>query len=116
MNASFRSVLETTVLLFLFVGNALASYAVVRRDVARLDEDARARAWPESSIRAATFGFGPFAVVLHFVRTRRSMEGLVLGIVWMLALVGTSALLSAAFEAMGLLHAGFRASFPTVVA
>lgn len=61
----------------------------VRLDERRLDPDALARAWPETSRDSALIGLpllaspllGLFAVALHFWRTRRfHPRGLVLGI------------------------------------
>ena len=62
--------------------------AIVRYDEGRLTPEQRARAWPRSSRHAAVLGsflFGlPYAVaglLIHFVRTRWSWLGVLLGLV-----------------------------------
>ena len=58
-------------------------FAVVIIDERRMDrrDDPRLeRAWPPSSRASAIVGFGVLALPLHFLRTRRSLLGLLLAI------------------------------------
>jgi hypothetical protein len=55
---------------------------IVRRDEARLSPAMLARAWPTASRRVAIVYFGVLCLPVHFARTRRSLEGLVLGLAW----------------------------------
>lgn len=59
--------------------------AVVRRDIRRLPPEARARAWPDPSVWVAVALVSVFAVPLHFIRTRRTFLGLLLGLGWFVA-------------------------------
>ena len=68
---------------------------IVRRDVARLTGEPLARAWPDASLWAAVVVFGPLCLPVHFIRTRRSLLGIALGIGW---LVGAVLLISLPIE------------------
>lgn len=78
----------------------LVPWWIVRRDVKRLDAERLARAWPESSFWSAVVLFGPLCLPFHFVRTRRSILGLLLGLVWMVAGFAAIGLVSSAFAAL----------------
>jgi hypothetical protein len=60
-------------------------------DERRLEGEALARAWPPQSRDAAIFGIylgvPPICVLVHFVRTRRSTLGVVVGLLWFCAVV-----------------------------
>jgi hypothetical protein len=56
--------------------------AVVRRDIRRLPPAERACAWPDPSVWVAVALVSVFAVPLHFIRTRRTFLGLLLGFGW----------------------------------
>lgn len=60
--------------------------ALVRRDEARLAPERLARAWPPTTRDLAVVMFGPLAVALHFVRTRRSLRGVALGVAALVAI------------------------------
>ena len=49
-----------------------ASVAIVIRDERRLSPLGRERAWPAVSRDCSIFAFGQIAVVVHFIRTRRT--------------------------------------------
>jgi len=70
---------------------------IVRRDLARLQGDRLARSWPDASLWSAVVVFGPLCVPIHFVRTRRSWWGLLLGVLW---LVGAVLLITLPVEAL----------------
>ncbi len=59
---------------------------VIRWDERRLSKPLRDRAWPDPSFWCAVVAFGVFSVPVHFCRTRRSVLGLVQGLLWGLAL------------------------------
>ena len=50
------------------------------RRMERLEDPRLERAWPPSSRASAIIGFGVLALPLHFLRTRRSLIGLLLAI------------------------------------
>ena len=60
---------------------------VVRYDLAKLQGERLARAWPDSSLWSAVVVFGPLCVPVHFIRTRRSWAGLGLGVFWLVCTV-----------------------------
>jgi hypothetical protein len=73
---------DALVMVLEFVAAIAVSVVVVTRDVKRLEPRLLARAWPTTSIWAAVALLGPFCIPLHFVRTRRSLVGLGLGVAW----------------------------------
>ena len=62
---------------------------VVRRDVSRLGPELLSRAWPEPSLWSAVVCFSPLCVLIHFLRTRRSLLGVFLALGWFVATVLT---------------------------
>jgi hypothetical protein len=65
---------------------------VIRADERRLDAGALERAWPPQSRDAAIFGLWnlgvhPLCVLIHFARTRRTLVGTCLGLVWVVAIL-----------------------------
>jgi protein-S-isoprenylcysteine O-methyltransferase Ste14 len=65
----------------------LLSWWVVRRDVERLEPPESDRAWPPASFWSAIVVFAPLCVFVHFVKTRRSLKGVALGLAWTAAVV-----------------------------
>lgn len=66
--------------------------AIIVLDERRLRGEELARAWLPVSRDAAIFGLAnvalhPVCVLLHFVRTRRSWVGVVLGFLWLVIVV-----------------------------
>lgn len=92
---------EILIVALSLVLNALLPYLIVRRDLRGLSEERLARAWTDASFLSAVVAFGPFALPVHFAKTRRSLIGFGLGVglgVLSLAVQGlAAALLSAAF-------------------
>jgi hypothetical protein len=78
----------TTVVLAGALGIAVPVW-IVRFDMRRLDADRLARAWPDASFWIAVVAFGPLCIPVHFWKTRRSLLGLVLGLIWGLAALVT---------------------------
>lgn len=62
----------------------LVPAVIVRLDLRRLHGEFLARSWPDASLWSAVVVFGPFCLPVHFIRTRRSWWGLVLGAAWLL--------------------------------
>lgn len=58
----------------------LLPWLVLQRDLRRLQGERRARAWPDATILAAPLAFGPACLLFHFIRTRRSVLGILLGV------------------------------------
>ena len=86
-----------------FVLNAALPYLIVKRDLARLAPDRLARAWNEASFLSAVIAFGPLALPVHFVKTRRSWAGLGLGLGLAVGAILSAALADTAFSwALGL--------------
>jgi hypothetical protein len=69
---------------------------VVRRDMRKLPPERYARSWNVASFWSAVVGFGPLSVPVHFIRTRRSLGGAFLGLLWgTLVVLGSTAAVSA---------------------
>ena len=64
-----------------WLSGTLACFALILLDERRMSEPMLARAWPPVSRNAAIVFFGPLAVPIHFIRTRRNLKGALLGIV-----------------------------------
>jgi hypothetical protein len=76
---------DVLVLLVQFFASIFVTAWIVRFDIARLPARLKERAWPDSSLWAAVVWFSPLCLLIHFLRTRRSLLGLLLGILWLLA-------------------------------
>jgi hypothetical protein len=68
-----------------FVLGIAVPAGIVRGDLARLQGERLARSWPDASVWAAVVAFGPLCVPVHFIRTRRSLVGIALGLAWLIA-------------------------------
>lgn len=64
-----------------------ACVAVVLWDRSRLPQPQRDRAWNSASFASAVFAFAPLCIVAHFWVTRRSAPGVLLGLLWLAALL-----------------------------
>jgi hypothetical protein len=91
---------ETLIVALSLVLNALLPYLIVRRDLARLSEQRLARAWPQASFLAAVYAFGPLSLPVHFVKTRRSLLGVALGLFWLALTLLAEAAVTAALGAV----------------
>ena len=67
--------------------SVLVPWWIVRWDERRRPPAERARAWNDASFWTAIVAFGPLCIPVHFVRTRRSFWGLILGLFWMAAAI-----------------------------
>jgi hypothetical protein len=81
------------------------SWWVIRRDLGRLGSAELGRTWGEASFWVAVVCFAPLCIPVHFVKARRSIRGLLLGVGWMLGVVVAVSAATAAVEY--LLTAGF---------
>lgn len=75
----------------------LLPFWVIRRDERKLTERALDRAFPEATFWIAVVVLGTVSLPIHFVRTRRSVAGLLLGLGWFCA---TSAIVIGAGEGL----------------
>jgi hypothetical protein len=80
--------------------NIALPWWVVRYDERRLAPQMLARTWNEASFRCAVVVFGPLALLVHFVRSRRSFAGLLLGAGLMAATAVLSSLVAHAAAAL----------------
>ena len=71
---------------------------VIRRDLARLAPLPLSRAWNDASLWSAVVTFGPITLIVHFARTRRSLLGLLLGLLWAACAILLSWLLASVCE------------------
>lgn len=74
---------------------------IIRRDIDRLGAPLLGRCWNDASLLSAAVGFGPLAVIVHFIRSRRSFLGVLLGLTWASVVTGLTYALSVAFELLG---------------
>jgi hypothetical protein len=88
-----------------------AVVVVITMDERRLKGEALRRAWPPQSRDAAIFGLWnlgvhPLCVLIHFARTRRTVLGTGLGLVWVAAILlvdaGVQTGVAAAIAGLGL--------------
>jgi hypothetical protein len=88
-----------------------AVVAIVVRDELRLAGQELERAWPPQSRDAAIFGLWmmgvhPLCILVHFVRTRRNVRGVLFGLGWLglvvLGALGAELAAAAAVDGLGL--------------
>jgi len=77
-----ESLLEVAALLVSAAVSWTTSWYVIKRDERRLDEAMLARAYAPATLACSVFAFQQIAVLVHFVRTRRSFKGFLLGLAW----------------------------------
>ena len=65
----------------------LLPWWVVRRDQRRLSAAQLAQTWNDASFWAAIVAFGPLCIPVHFIKARRSLGGVLLGAIWMIAVL-----------------------------
>ena len=79
-----RRVAEVLLYTLSFILSRALPAAILRADLQQLRGEMLTRAWPDSSLWSAVGGFGLLCVPIHFVRTRRSLLGGLLGAFWLL--------------------------------
>lgn len=77
-------------LMLSWAATTFACFVIVLRDEKGLTEAQLERAWIPTSRAAALVAFGQLAVLVHFLRTRRSLYGLGLGVFWTAVATGPS--------------------------
>ncbi len=92
-----ESILEIAAILVSGAVSWTVSALVIKRDEKKLDETMLARAYPPATLAASVFLFQQVAVLVHFVRTRRSFKGFLLGIGWAVAAMIPSFVVDALF-------------------
>lgn len=63
---------------------------IIRRDMQRLGPAALSRTWNEASFWAAVVAFGALSLPVHFLKSRRSMVGMLWGVAWMFGVLAVS--------------------------
>ena len=63
---------------------------IVRRDMKKLSETQLARAWNDASFWIAVVVFNELCIPVHFLKVRRSLLGLALGIFWLAVAIGVN--------------------------
>ncbi|HWZ89729.1 MAG TPA: hypothetical protein VNW92_12790 [Polyangiaceae bacterium] len=71
---------EIFVITLAFAVSRALPYAIVKEDLEGLSPERLSRAWRDTSFLVAVILFGPLALPVHFVKTRRSWAGLGLGL------------------------------------
>ena len=76
------------------LGSIALTAWVLERDIRRLPPEMLARTWNRASFWSAVVAFGYFSIPVHFCKSRRSLTGLGLGVLWMTLVVLAIALLA----------------------
>jgi len=92
-------VFDVLVVALSLVLNALLPYWIVRFDLRRLSPERLARAWTDASFLSAVVAFGPFSLLVHFTKTRRSLLGFILGFVAAALTIAAQAMVMALLSA-----------------
>jgi len=82
-----QDVLDLTSVLLSLFGSSAIVFAIVWWDERRLSYEQLDRAWPTSTRLLAPLAFGPMCLPVHFWRTRRSVPGVLLGVVYALGVL-----------------------------
>ena len=92
-----ESIVEVVAILVSAAVSWTASAWIIKRDEKKLDAARLARAYPPATLVASVFLFQQIAVLVHFIRTRRSFKGFFLGLGWAIAAFVPSVILDAVF-------------------
>ena len=92
-----ESILEIAAILVSGAVSWTVSAVIIKRDEKRLDDEMLARAYPPATLAASVFLFQQIAVLVHFVRTRRSFRGFLLGLGWAIVAMIPSFVVDALF-------------------
>jgi len=77
-----ESILEVVAILLSGAITWTVCAIIIKRDEKKLGEEMLARAYPPATLIMSVFAFQQIAVLVHFVRTRRSVKGFFLGLGW----------------------------------
>lgn len=92
-----ESIVEVVAILLSAAVSWTVSAWIIKRDEKKLDDKMLARAYPPATLIASVFLFQQIAVLVHFIRTRRSFKGFFLGVGWAIAAFIPSVILDAIF-------------------
>jgi hypothetical protein len=92
-----ESIIEVAAILLSGAVSWTASALVIKRDEKKLDALMLARAYAPATLIASVFLFQQIAVLVHFIRTRRSVKGFFLGLGWSIAAFIPSIIVDAVF-------------------
>jgi hypothetical protein len=92
-----ESIVEVVAILVSGAVSWTASAWIIKRDEKRLDDVMLARAYAPATLIASVFLFQQIAVLVHFIRTRRSFKGFFLGLGWAIAAIIPSIIVDAVF-------------------
>jgi hypothetical protein len=77
------------------------TYALIRIDRLRIPLHQQQRGWNAATTGTAIFSFSPFCIIAHFWVTRRSLLGIILGLLSLLFLLTTQMGLLLVYENLG---------------
>ncbi|HEY2370415.1 MAG TPA: hypothetical protein VGH87_28660 [Polyangiaceae bacterium] len=92
-----ESIVEVVAILVSAAVSWTVSAWIIKRDEKKLDDAMLARAYAPATLIASVFLFQQIAVLVHFIRTRRSFKGFFLGLAWAIAAGIPSVVLDAIF-------------------
>jgi hypothetical protein len=92
-----ESIVEVVAILVSAAVAWTASTWIIKRDEKKLDAAMLARAYPPATLIASVFLFQQIAVLVHFIRTRRSLRGFFLGLGWAVVALIPSIVVDAIF-------------------
>ncbi len=92
-----ESIVEVVAILVSAALSWIVSAWIIKRDEKKLDETMLARAYAPATLIASVFLFQQIAVLVHFIRTRRSFKGFFLGLGWAIAAGVPSMIVDAVF-------------------
>jgi len=92
-----ESIVEVVAIIVSGAVSWTASAWIIKRDEKKLDDVMLARAYAPATLIASVFLFQQIAVLVHFIRTRRSFRGFFLGLGWAIAALVPSIIVDAIF-------------------
>ncbi|MCA9596851.1 MAG: hypothetical protein KC776_26225 [Myxococcales bacterium] len=75
-------------------------WGIVRFDLSRLSGERLDRSWNRVTFLMSVVVFGPLCIPFHFIKTRRSLWGVLLGAFWMIAALAVIAIVGAGLESV----------------
>ncbi len=78
------------------------TYTVVACDRLRLSAPQRARAWNSATTGSAILAFAPLCIIAWFWVTRRSLRGLALGFMWVVAILVLQVAIFSVYQNLGI--------------
>ncbi len=93
-----ESIVEIAAILVLSAVSWTACALIIKRDEKKLDDAMLARAYPPATFALSVFLFQSIAVLVHFIRTRRSVKGFFLGLGWAIVSYVPAYILERLFE------------------